>query len=241
MTIVKHTDYSNLFDNCVFYLDGTSLSTDLIGSHSIHNAYNAVSLTNGRHGVGNHAFNFGQYENDAMGCDVAFRYSEMTFLLWYNFIASQPSSYSGLLTTNYTGASRANSASVFLWDSGSSSIGLSVHRDDTENVKRIQGQHGGAGVWNCVVCGFDASNVIMCSNGTYSSGGFDWTDAYRCDHQLSIGGIFDNNTLYNMYNGLIGEIAIWNRLLSESEMKELYRVMASKYIYPSLSHIKNVE
>ena len=187
---------------------------------------NGATLTTDRFGNNNSAFNFDGLSNNIVVADNALlRPSQITLSCWINSDLTKPSQ-NILSKTNFSNA-QGEQYGISVVNSGSISFG----------IKRNSNCSGGVGwkslytstsiispiIWSNIVCTYDGVTMKYYLNGnlvqTYtppSSGSID-----NCiNGTFNIGKFWSGQPDY--FKGKIDDVGIWNRALSQEEIKNLY-------------------
>ena len=190
---------------------------------------NGATLTQDRNGVNNSAFTFNGTSTfiEVPSTNLLQLSSNYSIGLWYNpalNINNAPYGYTLLSKITPTG-----------WYGGYEIMlgtinpnGEILHTGNIDNSNFILGPHNGIsqGIWQFVVVSYDGVKLKLYSNGQY-------VDSLYKAGSLQIGsdplrfGRRGGGTIYNQwYSGILDDIGIWNRALTQQEITALYNAQS---------------
>lgn len=246
MTLNYFTDYSELFKGCVLYLDGTSPTVEVIGSHTITNTGSVAVTGTNRFGQVNKALSFNgttQYlslPHDAT--NLVFGTGNFMFSIWFNKIDG--TLYRGLIVKGndvldyspiFIGYDYVSMNRCVLYMSSTNSSWDVFQNAEISSVCIPNVWHN-IMVWRIgtsFYSMFDGGNVVTLGTGKTQS----FQDGNT--NNWGIGGEgHGNNPAYRLY-GSLGEVAIWKG--TTPDPKTLYQLTSKKYLYPVQSGVRSCE
>jgi hypothetical protein len=181
-----------------------------------------ATLTSDRFGIQNAAYMFGANKYVSVSDDVNFRPSVFTISSWVTF-TSTPSNYNLIIAKNIGSSSPesidinyATSYNSWLCNVGNATS-LGPFITSTQNVT--------VGTWYNLVYQFDDINNIqkIFVNGVLTTTANVATSIDYDTKPWTIGMEYENNIASFFFSGKIDDIGIWNRLLSQQEITEVFQ------------------
>ena len=238
MTLTKYRDFQELFAGCVAYYDG-----------SLNPAGKLQDLIGENHGTITGATKTG---TDRFGTP------------------NRIMSFDGSDDYVYTGVVPSSVGTILIWIKTTSTVASRYFIGEQHSTNNpyswISIGSIGNGQFTCAFGGASASQEVYCNstglsinNGSWHFLGMTWNSsvgisaiyngdiikttlaALRGDGHIGFNiGSLNYNTSYSPIAALIGEVYIFNRVLSVAEIKTLYNFMYGRYMYPIIPGVRGV-
>jgi len=213
-------NYQGLFDSCVAYWDFKGDAKDCIGGYN--GTVSGATLTTDNLNIANSAYSFNGTSDYISFSGQATTGNNASISVWIKYTAGNDSNYRKVFVI---GAQSSGNEIQFYKENTSGQLSFSVWGSGPTNAKATLND----GIWHHI--------VGVASGGTslslYVDGVLIGTDAIA--FTIASGGMAigrDWNTAANYWSGQIGKVNVWNRAITSTEIKELYDLTKSKYIYP---------
>jgi len=184
---------------------------------------NGASLTADRFGVADKAYSFDGLNDyiEVLNCTPQFNNSSQTLSLWMKFNTQYNFSSLALIKN---GTSYLNGFNFFIdqnnsvYGNDNYLVGILLGNGNTVNFISNQTE---LGQWANLVATYDGANIKIYFNGILK-GIASYSGSLNCPNNNLVFGQWDNLTPPNSYNRNLDDIGIWNRALTECEIKDLY-------------------
>ena len=241
MTLTGFSDYSELFRGCIWYSDGSlngSYLANLMNIATYGTKVGSPTITGSdRFEKSNKTLNgFTNSNYWTIPYSVYNSYTNISMGIWVKFPITTPSTYPTILGKSnnteykYILLHLQNSGYITWVDHRTTSVpgGIMPITHDG-NWHFITAHSDGTNATNCMMY-LDGEFKLQCTTSAASKKGT-WIDIQLgCD------------TFYSRpYTESIGELFIYNRLISAAEIKALYALTSKKYLYPVQNGIRSCE
>jgi len=201
-----------LIDNLVSYykMDETSgIRYDAVGSVNLSEIGGTVGYIAGKNG------NAANLTSDAVRLDGGNNhyYTDITISFWMNVTTVASCWYMG----KYALPGLSAQSSWVFWSNEGLLYWLIAHSNSSA-ITQVEVAHT-TGAWVHYVASYNGTSKAMKMYKNYST-----TDTNTCGGAMNNGTQnFQLNSYENHCNGAIGEVGIWNRVLSDAEVESLYK------------------